>query len=268
MNCHYCGTPLRDNDIFCRHCGTRQQSAAPAESETVVAAAVPAPAAVQIPVEPVAAEVPVAPAAEEVPARPATVYKEKSFDWHPYGAPAKVEPLVVIDRDRFNEAPKLQLPVKRSLAKMIFLGILTAGIYPMVIWSRLVTEVNLVASRHDGERSMPFFGMLLLSPLTLGIHSLVWIHKLCRRMGNELRRRNISYVFGARDFWIWAFLMGMLSSICLGTCSALAAAGFDVLIVIWALLTVGILTTIGTFVFTAKLMNASNALNGDFNIHG
>ncbi|MBR4291166.1 MAG: DUF4234 domain-containing protein [Oscillospiraceae bacterium] len=249
MNCHYCGTELHDNEIFCRHCGTRQQC----EPET---------AEMNIPE---LDESILPPVIEAAPApRTATVYKEKTFDWQPYGAPAKEEPLVNLH----FQPSKLQLPVKRSLVKMFFLGILTVGIYPMVIWSRLVSEVNIVASRHDGQRSMPFFGMLLLSPLTLGIHSLVWMNKLCRRIGSELQRRSVPCLFGAKDFWLWAFLMGILSSICTGVCSALITLGSRAYAAIWILAAVSLATLTGPLVFTAKLMNAMNHLNEDFNING
>lgn len=259
MNCPYCGAALNDNDRFCLHCGTRQR-APQAQPEDALPAEAFVPAAV-----------PARPAAEEVPARESTtvysttVYKEKSFDWHPYGAPAKEAPLVDLQN---AQASALKLPVKRSLWKMILFGILTLGIYPAVIWSRLVSEVDLVASRHDGERSMPFFAAAMLAPLTMGIHTLVWFSKLCRRIGSELQRRNIPYAFGARDFWLWAFLMSLLSSICLGICAVLASLRFDVYIVIWVLLAVAFLTLTGPFVFTAKLMKAMNRLNEDYNTNG
>ena len=251
MNCHYCGTQLKDGDAFCLHCGTRQQNVPQTQAENI-------PTAQQLSEQETPDRV------TDAPEKPATVYKEKDFGWQPYGAPEKEEPLV----DLRSEVSALQLPVKRSLWKMILLGILTLGIYPMVIWSRLVTEVNLAASRHDGERSMPFFGMLFLSPLTLGIHSLVWCNKLFRRIGGELQRRRIPYDFGSGDFWLWAFLMGFLSSVCLGICGVLVSLGFDVYIVIWALLAVGFFTLIGPFVFIAKLMKAMNMLNADYNING
>ncbi len=253
MNCHYCGAPLQGNEIFCRHCGTRQQRAPQAEPEVpaVLQEAAPVPEAAQTPVK-----------------RSTTVYKEKHFDWQPYGAPVKEEPLVDFENTVPAGKTKLQLGTKRSLWKMIVFGILTLGIYPLVIWSRLTSEVNLVASRYDGERSMPFLGMLMLAPLTLGIHSLVWMHKLCRRIGAELQRRDIDYAFNASDFWIWAFLMGMLSGICFSICGVLASIGFDVLFVLWVLLAVALFTLTGPFVFTAKLMKATNHLNAHFNING
>lgn len=247
MNCHYCGAELHDNEIFCRNCGTRRQ-----EEEKSVPT-------VSAPEEPVA----VAAVAEPYTPRPME-YKEKTFDWHPYGAPAAEEPLISLH----SQAPALQLPVKRSLVKMIFLSIVTLGIYPMVIWSRLTGEVNLVASRYDGQRSMPFFGMVMLAPLTLGIHSLVWMNKLCYRIGSELQRRGIGYSFGAKDFWLWSFLLGGLGSICAGVCSVIAATGSDAYVVLWILIAVTLMTLIGPMVFTAKLMNAMNRLNEDYNLNG
>lgn len=252
MNCHYCGAQLHEKEIFCRQCGTRRQEESP-EKPVAVETGMPE------------QEAPVVlPEAEEIPARPATVYKEKTFDWHPYGAPVKEEPLVNLH----TQTPKLRLPVKRSLVKMIFLGIITLGIYPLVIWSRVVTEVDLVAGRYDGERSMPFFGMLMLSPLTLGIHSLVWMNKLCRRIGCELQRRSISYSFGIKDFWLWAFLLSVLGGICISVSAVLAAIGSQAYVAIWILVAVGLLTLAGPFLFTAKLMNAMNYLNEDYNING
>ena len=260
MNCHYCGTEITGREVFCRHCGTRLDSAP--EAETLAATA----AAPEMPEQPILIEIAPEATAEAAPAsRPRTEYQEKTFDWQPYGAPVPEEPLFDFER---NPAPKLKLPTKRSLAKMIFLSIVTLGIYPTVIWSRLVGEVNMVASRYDGERSMSFFGMLMLAPLTLGIHSLVWIHKLCRRIGAELGRRGVSYTFGAKDFWIWNFLMGFLYGVCIGVVAVLASIGFDLYIVLWILLVVALITLVGPFVFLHKLMKAMNKLNEDYNLRG
>ena len=126
----------------------------------------------------------------------------------------------------------------------------------------------MVASRYDGERSMSFFGMLMLSPLTLGIHSLVWMHKLCRRIGTELQRRNINSTFGPRDFWLWNVLFGFLSSVLTGAAGYLVAAGFVEQIVLWILICVGAVALAGPFVFLHKLMKAMNQLNADYNVNG
>ena len=57
-----------------------------------------------------------------------------------------------------------------------------------------------------------------------------------RRVGDELRRRNIDYQFGAKTFWLWNVL--------------------------------GSLILVGPFVFVHKLMKAMNRINGDFNRRG
>lgn len=259
MKCDYCGTEISGNEIFCRYCGTRLQRAPEAAP---VAVAVPEKAA-PVYEEPITE---LAPQAVPVP-QPAPMVQERTMPWQPYGgAPTPEEPL--FDFEKTVQPPALQLPTKRSLVKMIFLSILTLGIYPMVIWSRLVGEVNMVASRYDGERSMSFFGMVMLSPLTLGIHSLVWMHKLCRRIGAELQRRSLGYSFGAKDFWLWNMLFSFLASICSGVTTVLFTNRDPNVIIVCVLAVVSLLSLIGPFIFIHKLMKSMNMLNADYNING
>ena len=198
MKCYYCGMEVPKNQNYCLHCGS-DQSAAPVQVPEVISPAVSQPA----------------------PA-PADWELEREFPQIRLPEPAP--------------APKLQLPTCRGLGKMFFLGLLTFGIYPTVIWSRIVTELNLVASRYDGKRTMPYFAMYLLAPLTLGIYPLVWMHKFCGRIRRELDRRTIGWEFGPRTFWLWGVL--------------------------------GSLILVGPFIFCHKLMVAMNKLNGDYNING
>lgn len=53
-------------------------------------------------------------------------------------------------------APKLQLPSNRNIVKYIIFSILTLGIYSIVIESQISGEMNIVASRADGKRTIPF----------------------------------------------------------------------------------------------------------------
>ena len=199
MNCHYCGAELKEGLIFCGNCGTRRAELPEPRK------ALPEEKPVQPPVSP----------AE--PARTAYI---------PFGAPARTA----------VGTPAVQLPTCRGLGKMFFLGILTLGIYPLVIMCRIVTELNIAASRYDGERTVSYLGAMLLAPITLGTFPFVWIHDLCRRIGAELTRRGIGYGFGASSFWLW----GVLGSFIL----------------------------VGPFIFVHKLMKAMNLLNGDFNRNG
>ena len=197
MKCHYCGEEVAENQSYCMWCGTRQE---PAEQR-----------------------------AEKENRSPEPIPDQHPVELNPEVKPEPVRPMG-------KYLPRLQLPTARGLGKMILFGILTLGIYPTVIWSRLVTELNIAASRHDGRRTVPFFGMLMLAPVTLGIYGFVWMHKLCDRIGEELKRRGIGYGFSPADFWLWNVL--------------------------------GSLILVGPFVFTHRLMKAMNAINAHFNTNG
>ena len=231
MKCTYCGEEAADNHLFCMSCGTKidrsRQEPEPIRWEPVVETP-----RVQKPVP------------ETVPGflekdqeRRVTIDPEK-FGYDPVVPEAPVSRGVssweLIPADAMT--PKLVLPTKRGLGKMIFLGLITGGIYPTVIYSRIITELNILASRHDGKRTMTFFGMLMLAPLTLGIYPLVWFDGLCDRIGIELQRRGIDYKFGPAQFWLWNVL--------------------------------GAFILVGPFVFLHKLMKSMNLLNQDFNEKG
>ena len=135
-----------------------------------------------------------------------------------------------------NYAPALKLPTGRSLVKMIFLSLITFGIYGIVIYTRISEEINIVASRADGKRTMNFWLMIWLTSITCGIYALVWHHGLSERIGNELKRRGYDYKFGAGTFWLWNIL--------------------------------GSLILIGPFVYCHKLMKAMNMINTSYNYYG
>ena len=135
-----------------------------------------------------------------------------------------------------QKRPAFQLPTGRGLGKMFWLGLLTFGIYPMVIMSRIPEEMNMVASRYDGQRTQQYYWMLVLTSLTFGIYPIIWTHNLCNRMGNELRRRNIMYQFDASTFWLWNVL--------------------------------GSLILVGPFIYTHKMMKAMNLINLNYNEKG
>lgn len=105
---------------------------------------------------------------------------------------------------------KLPLRTERSFVAYFFLNIITLGIYSLVQVSHIGSEVNLIASEHDGKHTMHFCWIVFIfSWLTLGIASLVWYHRISNRIGNELRRRGMTSDFGADTFWLW-FILGSL----------------------------------------------------------
>lgn len=133
--------------------------------------------------------------------------------------------------------PAFQLPTHRGLLKMILLGFITLGIYPLVVYSKISEEINLVASPHDGKHTMHYCLIyFIFSWLTLGIAPFVWIHRICNRIGDELQRRGLDYRFGAIDFWLWGLL--------------------------------GSLIVVGPFIFVHKFMKSMNLINEDYNQKG
>ena len=129
-----------------------------------------------------------------------------------------------------------ELRTNRGLFKWIILSILTFGIYDLVMMYHISQEINEVA-KDDGKKTMNYLLLFfILTPLTFGIATLVWWHRICARMGNELDRRGIDYSFGAGSFWGWNIF--------------------------------GALIVIGPLVFKYKFLKTMNLLNADYNNGG
>ncbi len=131
---------------------------------------------------------------------------------------------------------RVVLPTQRGLIKYILLSFLTCGIYGVVVLSRLIDEINIAASSHDGQRTPSAVEAGVYTALTLGIYSFIWNHKFARRIGDELARRGIGYGFGASSYWLWNVL--------------------------------GMLIIIGPFVYMHKLLKAMNLINQSYNSIG
>jgi hypothetical protein len=83
---------------------------------------------------------------------------------------------------------------------MILLGIVALGFHTLVVYSKISTKINYVAMKYGGQHTMHYCLIyFVFSWLTLGIVLLIWYHKISARIGNELKRRGITYDFGASD---------------------------------------------------------------------
>lgn len=134
--------------------------------------------------------------------------------------------------------PVGQLKTNKGLLKFILLSIITLGIYAIVFYSSISNDINVVASRYDGKKTMHYCLLyFLIGPITLGIAYIVWFHKISARIGNELNRRGISYSFGAGSYWLWNVLGSLLFGV-------------------------------GPFVYLHKLAKAVNLMNADYNEKG
>ena len=133
--------------------------------------------------------------------------------------------------------PVDQIKTNRSLGMFLLLSIITLGIYSIYFFSKIGTDLNKIASRYDGKKTMHFCLIaFLLTPVTLGIAALVWYHKMSDRVGSELRRRGYEKTIGSDTYWLWGIL--------------------------------GSLIIIGPFVYIYKLSGAMNTLAEDYNAHG
>ena len=130
-----------------------------------------------------------------------------------------------------------QLKTNRGLLKLIIFSGLTFGIYGLIVMTEISKDINTIASKYDEQKTMHFCLMLFIfSWLTLGIAPLVWYHKISRRIGEELERRNIDYGFGALTFWSYGF--------------------------------VGQFFCIGPFIYFYELLKAMNLLSADYKAKG
>lgn len=133
--------------------------------------------------------------------------------------------------------PVKQLKTNRGLIKYILLSIITFGIYPLVLFSCISEDINVIASRYDGKKTMHYCLLVFIfSWLTFGIAPIVWMHRLYARIGNEINRRGIAYSIGAGTFWGWGVL--------------------------------GAFIYVGPFIAMHKLFKAMNLLSADYNVNG
>jgi len=136
-----------------------------------------------------------------------------------------------------NNSPVGQLNANRGLIKLILLSVVTLGIYAIVFYCVLSRDINIMASRYDGKKTMHFALMLfIIGPITLGIGYLVWYHNLSNRIGSELNRRGLNYAFNAKTFWLWCVL--------------------------------GAFILVGPFIYLYKICKAFNMIAEHYNING
>lgn len=178
----------------------------------------------------------------------ATYYEQQNTPYNgqpnvPYGQPnvpynpQPVTPYGVAPGYQPYGAPVAQRKTNKGLAKFIFLSLITFGIYGIVVMSTVSEDINIIASRYDGKKTMHYCLLLfLIGPITFGIAYLVWFNNISSRIGNELRRRMIPYSFGASDFWLWNIL--------------------------------GSIIIVGPFIYYYKLFKATNLMCENYNLNG
>ena len=134
-------------------------------------------------------------------------------------------------------SPVGQLDTHRGLLKFILLSAITFGIYALVVMSKISTDINVIASRYDGKKTMHYCLLFfIIQEITFGIGALVWYNNISARIGNELQRRGINYSFSAGTYWGWVFF--------------------------------GTFIGVGPLVYVHKLCKAMNLLSEHYNMYG
>lgn len=125
----------------------------------------------------------------------------------------------------------------RSMILYVLFTLITCGIYSIYFWSVLGEDLNIMATRRDGKKTMHYcLVYFIFSWLTCGIVPLVWYHRISARVGNEARARGIATSFGAGSFWLWYIL--------------------------------GSFILVGPFVYMYQLCKTMNMISNDYNYRG
>ena len=94
-----------------------------------------------------------------------------------------------------------------SGVKFWLLGILTEGIYSLVIWGRMANNLNAMARKVGEKQIRSFFGAFLLGFITFGIYPVVWTFKFAG-LASRLNARVNAGIAPSGAFGI--FIMGFI----------------------------------------------------------
>ncbi|MBQ8416920.1 MAG: DUF4234 domain-containing protein [Clostridia bacterium] len=135
------------------------------------------------------------------------------------------------DEEKEHKQPKLQ--TNRSMWKLMFLSIVTLGIYSIFFFIPFSFDIDKVSPKDDHSKTMNFVFAYILSLFTFSIVLDFWHYEIAGRIEEALSNRNINYNFQTKDFWCWLVL--------------------------------GSLILVGPFVYFHRLCKAMNLLCEDYN---
>ncbi len=84
---------------------------------------------------------------------------------------------------------------ERSFLAYIILSIITFGIYPIIYWTKISNEVNILCEG-DGKKTMKYVFAWLLNFVTLGIFGIIWEYQLAKRLQENAARYNLNFSEG------------------------------------------------------------------------
>ncbi len=100
---------------------------------------------------------------------------------------------------------------KRSIALMIFLSIITLGIYPLVMMCIMGDEVNRICYG-DGKNNMFFLGAALLGLVTFGIVPVLWCAKAMDRLQDNAYRYGpaVNPQHSGNSYVLWLYVGALI----------------------------------------------------------
>ena len=104
-------------------------------------------------------------------------------------------------KERAHKESKLK--TDRSMWKLMILNILTLGIYSIVFFIPFSFDIDKVAPKRDGTKTMNFLFAYILAFFTFSIVMLAWHYQIAARVEEALAERQIDYEFSTTDFWGW-----------------------------------------------------------------
>ncbi len=136
-------------------------------------------------------------------------------------------------RDEEKYIPAEKLNENRDFLKFLLLNIVTLGLYRIFYYIPFSFDLDKVASRHDGKKTMNYLFAWVISLFTFSIVMLVWYYGVHSRIKEELERRKLDFELKPSDFWGWYFF--------------------------------GSWIIVGPYIFERKLMKAMNMLCKEYN---
>ncbi len=135
--------------------------------------------------------------------------------------------------EEVKEYKPARLQENRSLWKYYLFNLLTCSIYTLFFFMPFSFDLDKVAPKRDGTKTINFIFVFFISLFTCSIALLVWMHHITVRIEEALIKRDIKYKFGTNDFWTYEILGSFIG--------------------------------VGPFVFFYKLFKAMNLLCADYN---
>ena len=106
-----------------------------------------------------------------------------------------------------KEYKPVNLQTNRKMWKLMLFSILTLGLYGIFFFIPLSFDIDKVAPRRDGERTMNYLFAHILALFTFSIVIDIWHYGIACRIEEALSARKIDYNFSTNDFWLW-FIFG------------------------------------------------------------